>query len=61
MQEADMNLWDALGISPRTALLGAVAGLVVAGLMALITFRRARSTERSGLHLDGDRGERARE
>jgi len=54
MQEADMNIWDAFGVSPKTALLAAAAGLVVAVVMALVAFKRDRDHDRQSLNLDGD-------
>jgi hypothetical protein len=49
-----MNIWDAFGVSPKTALLAALGGLVVAVVMALVAFRRDRGADRQSLHLDGD-------
>jgi hypothetical protein len=52
LQEADMNIWDAFGVSPKTALLAAAAGLVVAVVMALVAFKRDRDHDRQSLNLD---------
>jgi hypothetical protein len=45
-----MDIWSILGISPAMALCGAIAGLVVAGLLGLRASRRA-GTRRVDLKL----------
>jgi hypothetical protein len=37
------DLWDALGVSPRTGVLGVAGALALAALLALRTFWRNRS------------------
>jgi hypothetical protein len=48
------DLWDALGISPRTGLVGVVAGIVLAALLAAHAFWRNRAAARAsrGLSLN---------
>jgi hypothetical protein len=42
------DLWDALGVSPLTGLIGVVAAVVVAALLAGHTFWRNRTASRAG-------------
>ena len=49
-----MNIWDAFGVSPKAALMAAAAGLLAAAVMALMTFRRGRSSGDAGLRLHDD-------
>jgi biopolymer transport protein ExbB/TolQ len=47
-----MNLWEAAGVSPQTALLAAAAGIVVAIVMAAtFVVRRSRAKRHEGLGL----------
>ena len=47
------DLWTTLGVSPREGIAAALAGCVIAGLLALRVFRQNRSTSRRpGLSLD---------
>jgi hypothetical protein len=48
-----MDLWETLGVTREQALLGAVGGLVLAGLFAVWGFARQRRAEATrGLGLD---------